>query len=82
MKLPRYYMGCCSYGDEIFIFGGIDSTNKATSSAYAYNTETGDLRELRSLPTAMSPCCAVVYGSKIYILGKAGSKTMLYEYTP
>ena len=81
-KLPRYYMGCCSYGDEIFIFGGIDSTGNATSSAYAYNTETGDLRELTSLSTAMSPCCAVVYGSKIYILGKAGSKTMLYEYTP
>ncbi len=81
-KLPRYYMGCCSYGDEIFIFGGETKNGSPTSSAYAYNTETGDLRELTPLSTAMSPCCAVVYGSKIYILGKAGSKTMLYEYTP
>lgn len=82
-QLPRYYHGCCAFGDEIFIFGGqTGATTGGLNTAFAYNPETTDLRQLANLPMALSPCCAVAYGSKIYIIGKNGGKNYMYEYTP
>lgn len=80
-QLPRYYHGCCAWGDEIFIFGG-QSGSSCLKTAFAYNPETTDLRQLANLPMELSPCCAVAYGSKIYIIGKNGGKNYMYEYTP
>ena len=90
-----FYQGVCSYGDEIFIFGGQDQkSNGFSAAAYAWNPETGRVRKLRSLPDpsdpvkpqALSPCSAVVFGSKIYIYGMNNSassaKPVFFEYTP
>lgn len=90
-----FYQGVCSYGDEIFIFGGQDKQASGFSaSAYAWNPETGRVRKLRSLPEpsdpakvqALSPCSAVVFGSKIYIYGMNNSTSpatpVFFEYTP
>lgn len=80
-QLPRYYHGCCAWGDEIFIFGG-RSGSSSLKTSFAYNPETTDLRQLADLPMELSPCCAVAYGSKIYVIGQNGGKNYMYEYTP
>ena len=82
--LKRYYHGMCSFGDEIFIFGGRKGggDSDVLKTAIAYNPETGVIRKLADMPTALAPCGAVAYGSKIYIFGKVGSVGTLYEYTP
>lgn len=82
--LKRYYHGMCSFGDEIFIFGGRKGggDSDVLKTAIAYNPETGVIRKLADMPTALAPCGAVAYGSKIYIFGKVGGVGTLYEYTP
>ena len=83
--LKRFWHGCCSFGDEIFIFGGqAGQYGPPLATCFAWNPETGRLRKLTDIKDGgLSPCCAVVYGSKIYLIGKneAGA-TKCYSYTP
>ena len=84
-NLYRYNHGACSFGDEIFIFGGQKgtSTNDLLNTAYAWNPETKAVRALTNLTESLSPCCAVPYGSKIYVIGMNSSNILkIYEYTP
>lgn len=88
--IHRYNFGACSFGDEIFVFGGQngEGTSKNLSSAYAWNPETGNVRKLTDLHEPLSPCSAVAFGSKIYVIGmgsgsSSGSGSLkIYEYTP
>ena len=90
--LLRESFGACSFGDEIFIFGGDtnydgegDNTNL---TAYAWNPETKIVRRLKDLPNdiiILKNCSAVPCGSKIYVMGMDNSspaKFRIYEYTP
>ena len=83
--LYRYNHGACCFGDEIFIFGGTtkESSDNKSKSAYAWNPETGKVRKLADLEEVLSPCSAVAFGSKIYVIGMGSSnKLKIYEYTP
>ena len=70
--LKRSNHGACSFGDEIFIFGGQRGTNSFLSDAYAWNPETGVVRKLNNIKDengntyTLSPCCAVPFGSICY----------------
>ncbi len=81
--LSRFNHGACSFGDEIFIFAGKRGSNKL-SNAYAWNPETGVVREIYfPESTYLSPCCAVPFGSKIYVIGmNSASVLKIFEYTP
>ncbi len=87
----RYNHGACSFGDEIFIFGGVSSSSNIRSSAIAFNPETGTIRNLTDMEDVLgsdkrlNPCVAVPFGSKIYIIGndKDNTSTLkILEYTP
>ena len=83
--LYRYNHGACSFGDEIFIFGGQTGTNNHLDTAYAWNPETKKVRKLTNIECSLSPCCAVSYGSKIYIMGNDKDESNMFkvfEYTP
>ena len=87
----RYNHGACSFGDEIFIFGGKSSSSNVRTSAIAFNPETGTIRKLKDMhdvlkpDEGLNPCVAVTYGSKIYIIGNDKDNANLLkviEYTP
>lgn len=84
--LSRYYQGTCSFGDEIFVFGGRrkDTDSEILNTAFAWNPETGVVRRIGDLPEEIRPpICAVACGSKIYMAGKGvDGKLMMFEYTP
>jgi hypothetical protein len=83
----RYDQGACSFGDEIFIFGGTCSDSGA-NQAIALNPESKTIRKLSNIVDEsnnsyiLSPCCAVPFGSKIYVIGMNGTSLRLFEYTP
>ena len=88
-SIAAFYSGACSFGDEIFIFGGATSgtlNGNTKNTAVAWNPETGRVRRLTNLPKPLAPCCAVPYGSKIYIFGQnpneSNTKLYIFEYTP
>ena len=81
-NLARECLGACSFGDEIFIFGGNTNEEETSVAAYAWNPETKIVRRLTNLPLVLNPCCAVPYGSKIYVMGMNSGKLKIYEYTP
>ena len=81
-SLKRFNHGACSFGNEIFIFGG-QSTSARLKTAYAWNPDTSVVRRLTDLGQGLSPCCAVPFGSKIYVIGMSSDTEMrIYEYTP
>jgi hypothetical protein len=85
MDFIVYFFGACSFGDEIFIFGGQKGSRSSDilNTAYAWNPETKEVRALTNLTESLSPCCAVAYASKIYVIGmNTSNKLKIYEYTP
>lgn len=84
--IERFNHGACSFGDEIFIFGGSDQDH-VRISAIAFNPETGVIRKLTDMDDSnkLNPCVAVPFGSKIYIFGNDAAGThplKILEYTP
>ena len=80
------YAAVCSFGDEIFIFGGIISTT-FQNTAYAWNPETSVVRQLANMPAARAYFSAVPCGSSIYLIGGGSSATPtdnspIHKYTP
>ncbi len=85
MDFIVYFFGACSFGDEIFIFGGQKGSRSSDilNTAFAWNPETKAVRKLTVMDEALSPCCAVAYASKIYVIGmNTSNKLKIYEYTP
>ena len=81
-SMKRFNHGVCRFGDEIFIFGG-QKTSARLNNAYAWNPDTNVVRRLTDLPQGLSPCCAVPFGSKIYVIGMSTDTDLkIYEYTP
>ena len=81
--LKRYDHGACSFGDEIFIFGGRHTHDGAAlNDAYAWNPDTGRVRTLSPMNKTLAPCSAVAFGSKIYVIGMNGTTLHVLEYTP
>ena len=84
----RYNHGACSFGDEIFIFGGLEDSSYVRNSAVAFNPDTGVVRKLTDLSDVLgsnvklNPCVAVPFGSKIYIFGMYQGSLKILEYTP
>lgn len=80
----RNAAAACSFGDEIFIFGGLDEAGKRRIDGAAWNPTTNQVRKLGDLPktsgsngTFYHTVCmsAVPYGSFIYLIGGAGIST-------
>ena len=84
----RYVAAACSYGDEIYIFGGTDSSGNALTSAYAWNPETGTERRLHDLPNNNTVgMTAVPCAGTIYLFGGASGlsssgSNQIIKYTP
>jgi hypothetical protein len=84
---PYVDFGACSFGDEIFFFGGADASNNAVNKAVAWNPTTNKARTLPNLPTPRHSCAAVAAGPHIYIMGgtttpSAVDGNTVYRYTP
>lgn len=87
----KYGVAACSWGDEIFTFGGADGSGSVKKTGLAFNPDTSKTRPLADFPTTPS---AVVYqsaipvGPHIFLLGGAtspssgGGKNYVYRYTP
>lgn len=80
------YAGVCSFGDEIFIFGGKLGA-AFTNQAWAWNPETKVVRQLDDMPQARAYHTAVPCGSAIYIVGGAktdssDTESPIYKFTP
>ncbi|MBF0544060.1 MAG: hypothetical protein HQM08_06495 [Candidatus Riflebacteria bacterium] len=83
--LQRCVQGACTFGDEIFEFGGYDSTGVATSGVIAWNPALGKVRAPPVIPSATRMSggsetaasarpvgvCAVPCGPFIYLIGGA-----------
>ena len=84
--IKRYNHGACSFGDEIFIFGGAESSSHLRSSALAFNPETGVFRQIKDMGSVkFKSCAAVPFGSKIYLFGNDDADSDIFkviEYTP
>jgi len=88
LALPQpAYAGVCSFGDEIFIFGGMIGPSPQ-NTAWAWNPESKVVRQLGNLPAAKAGICAVPCGSSIYLIGGANplaaeaAATPIYKFTP
>ncbi|NLI76275.1 MAG: hypothetical protein GX442_07530 [Candidatus Riflebacteria bacterium] len=85
----RTAVAACSWGEEIFIFGGL-SNNGVQSYAIAYNPDTGKFRQLSAVPPpARCFSAAIPSGPFIYLFGGATSRNGLtdginsiYRYKP
>jgi hypothetical protein len=85
----------CSHGDEIFIFGG-DRNGTLSNKAYAWNPETGNVRELTGFAAIVGNyktlISAVSCGPHIYLFGGSSASlgvpgnveavNKIYRYTP
>lgn len=70
----RTQVAACSYGDEIFIFGGYyNGTSTNSQFGMAYNPDTNMYRELTDLPAARVQATAIPYGPYIYLIGGAST---------
>jgi hypothetical protein len=76
----RNLAGACSLGDEIFIFGGLNSAGTPRTDAAAWNPETGKVRKFGNIPVTSGTginsihsvgITAVPYGPYIYLIGGA-----------
>lgn len=79
IEATRKWTAACSYGDEIFVFGGTNGSDIAT--CYAYNPDTGLFRQLPNLPDVgggvkSNGMCAVPCGSVIYLFDGSNSKVV------
>ncbi len=86
----RTQVGACSWGDEIFIFGGYYlNTNTNTASAIAYNPDTNSYRILTNMPAVRNEVTAVPYGPFIFLFGGStsfngitGATNSIWRYKP
>lgn len=75
-QLCRSKAATCSFGDEIFVFGGEAPAGTTVTTAYAWNPETAQIRQLANLPkTTTYAMSAVACGSAIYLIGGSGTAT-------
>ncbi|PKL42331.1 MAG: hypothetical protein CVV41_14415 [Candidatus Riflebacteria bacterium HGW-Riflebacteria-1] len=84
--LPRRaYAGVCSFGDEIFIFGGMTGGVRQ-AGIHAWNPDTKVVRDVTVLPAARSHLSAVACGSSIYLFGGTtdgtNGTTQIFKFTP
>ncbi|NLI76274.1 MAG: hypothetical protein GX442_07525 [Candidatus Riflebacteria bacterium] len=83
----KVHFGACSFGEEIYCFGGAVAGNVPTTDAVAWNPQTNVVRTLKSLPTPRHSPCAVACGPSIYIFGGTTTTTgnngnTVYQYAP
>jgi len=82
-ELARFKAAACSFGDEIFVFGG-----EGKSNVVAWNPETTVVRVVATMPnTANYAKSAVAYGSAIYLIGgsvtsSTGAVRSIWKFTP
>lgn len=81
------YAAVCSFGDEIFVFGGLANGGTFLNTAYAWNPETSVVRQLGNMPAARAYFSAVPCGSSIYLLGGGSAATPtanspVHKFTP
>lgn len=84
----RTQVAACSWGDEIFIFGGYRSAN--TNAAIAFNPDTGKYRTLTNVSgTELISPTAVPYGPFIFLIdgstahsGTSGTAVNVLRYKP
>ncbi len=88
--IRRHKAAVCSFGDEIFVFGGelTVGAGSALTTAYAWNPDTTEIRQLPDLPkTTTYAMSAVPCGSAIYLIGGSGTaiannSATIIKYTP
>lgn len=84
--LKRYNSPACSFGDEIFMFGGYNGAT--TNTVVAFNPTTNSARLVGTLPGAgFYAKSAVSCGSSIYLIGGAsadgsGGTAAIWKFTP
>lgn len=81
------YAGICSFGDEIFVFGGLANGGTFLNTAFAWNPETSVVRKLNNMPAPRAYFSAVPCGSSIYLLGGGSSavpalNSPIHKFTP
>jgi N-acetylneuraminic acid mutarotase len=81
LALQKYSAAACSFGDEIFVFGGYNSSGDLQSTAFAWNPESTVVRQLGDMPVAKAGLTAVPCGSSIYLIGGT-SDASVYKFTP
>ncbi len=87
-QLCRSKAATCSFGDEIFVFGGEAPAGTTINTAYAWNPETTKIRQLPNVPkTTTYAMSAVACGPAIYLIGGSGSavannSATIIKYTP
>ncbi len=96
--LVRSRFDACSWGDEIFIFGGQNSGGTTINTAAAWNPELNTVRRLKDIPHTQDQSngataartfesAVVACGPNIYIIGgstssSAGGGNRVIRYTP
>ena len=62
---------CCEiYGDNIYIFGGANSSNISVNTIYKFNCKTETIETLSTtLPQKLKAACCEINGDNIYIFG-------------
>lgn len=86
--IRRTKAAVCSFGDEIFVFGGESPVGTTLTTAYAWNPDTTQLRQLPNLPKSTTyAMSAVACGSSIYLIGGSGlfnanNSATIIKYTP
>lgn len=84
----RHSMSACSFGDEIYMFGGVKNAS-SQNTAWAFNPDTGKFRTLNTLPDNFTAAMAAVpAGSHIYLIdgsdgvGSAAATKRILKYRP
>jgi N-acetylneuraminic acid mutarotase len=69
MAAKRYNAGACVLGTTIYIFGGRNGANEATSTTYCFDTKTNTWTTLAPMPEAKCFHNVCVLGGLIYVMG-------------
>ena len=79
----RHSMGCATdyIRNEVYLFGGLDSSDSPINTITTYNLDTFALRTLSSLQYPRSnPTIAVTEGNHILVIGGEGTSQLPIEY--
>ena len=87
MPQPRLYLGVEIFNDNIFILGGSSSflANSTVDSVFMYDVNKNELKQMPSLPRAVSAMATVRWGVKVVVIGgndkdnKALSDVLMYD---
>ncbi|CAD7076879.1 unnamed protein product [Hermetia illucens] len=69
IPIGNSFLTVCTVGDQMYLFGGIDSSETPQNTCFRYDFETDRLMKLADMEKYRGQCAVAYYNSSIYVMG-------------